>query len=317
MARGITELDVHRAADALVAKGERPTVERVRAHLGTGSPNTVTRLLETWWQSLGSRLHPESPGVKDAPAVVGKLAGQWWALALEHAREAVLAEFSEVREDLALKQEELFVRSKALAGEMSAVHARSEAAIASERIACTRATELQRLVDQLQLQAAELAEQRTAAIQRFEQVEASRQSLYDRLQETEESARSERENLAEHVRSVENRALSDIDRARQEAKTLQTQLASAVKRNTSVETAMRHRLEKAHSATAAAVQRADKQRGRCEALEEQLAKLHNLPADLEAALRRSQATPGPRKTSTKQRVKKKSSKSTNPARESS
>ena len=212
MARGITELDVHRAADALVAKGERPTVERVRAHLGTGSPNTVTRLLETWWQSLGSRLHPESPGVKDAPAVVGKLAGQ---------------------------------------------------------------------------------------------------SLYDRLQETEESARSERENLSEHVRSVENRALSDIDRARQEAKTLQTQLASAVKRNTSVETAMRHRLEKAHSATAAAVQRADKQRGRCEALEEQLAKLQNLPADLEAALRRSQVTARPRKTSSKQRAKKSSPKDTN------
>lgn len=58
MARGITELDVHGAADALVAKGERPTVERVRAHLGTGSPNTVTRCLETWWQSPGSRLQP-------------------------------------------------------------------------------------------------------------------------------------------------------------------------------------------------------------------------------------------------------------------
>ena len=41
MARGITEEDVHSAADALVCAGERPTVERIRAHLGTGSPNTV------------------------------------------------------------------------------------------------------------------------------------------------------------------------------------------------------------------------------------------------------------------------------------
>lgn len=39
------------------------------------------------------------------------------------------------------------------------------------------ATELQRLVDQLQLQAAELGEQRTAAIQRLEQMDASRQAL--------------------------------------------------------------------------------------------------------------------------------------------
>ncbi|WP_457321864.1 DNA-binding protein [Stenotrophomonas sp. P5_B8] len=37
MARGITELDAHGAAEALVADGERPTVERVRTHTGTGS----------------------------------------------------------------------------------------------------------------------------------------------------------------------------------------------------------------------------------------------------------------------------------------
>lgn len=47
MARGITETDVHTAADELVAAGERPTVDRIRTHLGTGSPNTVTRWLET------------------------------------------------------------------------------------------------------------------------------------------------------------------------------------------------------------------------------------------------------------------------------
>lgn len=256
-------------------------------------------------------MHPKNQGVKDAPAALGKLAGQWWALALEHARDAVLAEFSEVRQDLSLKQEELLVRSQALAGEMSAVHARSEAALAAERLACARTTELQRLVDQLQLQAAEPAGQRTAAIQRLEQVEASRQVLYDRLQETVESARYERESLAEHVRSVENRALGDLDRARQEAKTLQTQLASAVRRHASIDTEMRHSLEKAHSAAAAAVQMADKQRGRCEALEEQLAKLQNLPADLEAALKRSRVTPDPRKTSTKPRAKKNSSKAAN------
>ena len=55
MARGITESDVHTAADEIVAGGERPTVERIRAHLGTGSPNTVTRWLETWWQGLSRR----------------------------------------------------------------------------------------------------------------------------------------------------------------------------------------------------------------------------------------------------------------------
>ena len=54
--KGVTQEQVNRAADALVAAGERPTVDRIRAFLGTGSPNTVTRLLEGWWQTLGGRL---------------------------------------------------------------------------------------------------------------------------------------------------------------------------------------------------------------------------------------------------------------------
>lgn len=51
MARGITELDFHQAADSVVLAGERPTVERIRAVLGTGSPNTVIRI----WTRGGQR----------------------------------------------------------------------------------------------------------------------------------------------------------------------------------------------------------------------------------------------------------------------
>ena len=88
MARGITESDVHTAADEIVAAGDRPTVERIRARMGTGSPNTVTRWLETWWQRLGLRLEAQRRriGVPEAPEAVMALAGEWWALALEHAR---------------------------------------------------------------------------------------------------------------------------------------------------------------------------------------------------------------------------------------
>ncbi|KAG1540007.1 hypothetical protein G6F50_014423 [Rhizopus delemar] len=70
MAKGISELDVHQAADDIIAAGERPTVERIRAHLGTGSPNTVTRWLETWWQTVGFRLRQRAieaavPGIPE------------------------------------------------------------------------------------------------------------------------------------------------------------------------------------------------------------------------------------------------------------
>lgn len=67
MPRGITQDQVNQAADAITAAGERPTVERIRAHLGTGSPNTVTRMLDVWRQGLAERLQqasllPELPG---------------------------------------------------------------------------------------------------------------------------------------------------------------------------------------------------------------------------------------------------------------
>lgn len=88
MARGITENDVHEAADALVSAGERPTVECIRAHPGTGSPNTVTRHLDSWWGGLGARLHARrgSAAVPDAPAEVTDLASRFWETALSSAR---------------------------------------------------------------------------------------------------------------------------------------------------------------------------------------------------------------------------------------
>jgi hypothetical protein len=54
--RGIAQSDVAIAADALLREGVRPTIERVRARLGRGSPNTINPLLDDWWRSLASRL---------------------------------------------------------------------------------------------------------------------------------------------------------------------------------------------------------------------------------------------------------------------
>ncbi|MGE4335141.1 MAG: DNA-binding protein [Pigmentiphaga sp.] len=88
MAKGITETDVHTAADEIITAGERPTVERIRAHLGTGSPNTVTRWLDTWWKQLGERLQKQQAhrALPQAPDALAFLAGEWWSLAMEHAR---------------------------------------------------------------------------------------------------------------------------------------------------------------------------------------------------------------------------------------
>jgi Plasmid replication region DNA-binding N-term len=54
--RGIQEPQVWQAADALLHDGLRPTIERVRQKIGSGSPKTVSPMLERWFATLGQRL---------------------------------------------------------------------------------------------------------------------------------------------------------------------------------------------------------------------------------------------------------------------
>jgi len=287
MARGITEPDVHTAADELVAKGERPTVERIRAHLGTGSPNTVTRWLETWWNRLGTRLQPSRPDLDDAPAVLAELAGQWWELALKHAREVAHRELASSEQALAAERETLKASSRLATEELTQMRAERDVAITGEKIATTQAAELQHLVDQLQLQISELAEQRDLERRRADRTETARQQLDARLHDALETAKSEREDWTEYVRSVENRALSNVDRARQEVKELQAQQSKASEQHRALEKQLRQEIQAAQSAAATASQSADILRGRCDALEGQLSGLRDFPAQLQVALKRS------------------------------
>ncbi|EKT4089737.1 DNA-binding protein [Stenotrophomonas maltophilia] len=288
MARGITESDVHTAADELVAKGERPTVERIRAHLGTGSPNTVTRWLETWWNRLGTRLQAARPDLDDAPAVLAELAGQWWELALKHAREAAHRELAEAEQSLAAQRDAQQAESRLVADEVTQVRSERDAAITGQRIATTQAAELQQLVEQLRRQISELTEQRDLELRRADRIEAARQQLDVRLHEALETAKSEREDWTEYVRSVENRTLSDVDRARQDVKELQAQLSKTSEQHTTLENQLRQDIQAAQSAAATATQSADILRGRCDALEGQISILRDMPTQLEAALKRSE-----------------------------
>jgi ribosomal protein S14 len=63
-----TQEQVNQAADAILGTGKNPTVEKVRARLDTGSPNTVTRMLDVCRNQFGERLRRTSslPGVPDS-----------------------------------------------------------------------------------------------------------------------------------------------------------------------------------------------------------------------------------------------------------
>lgn len=190
--------------------------------------------------------------------------------------------------ELSAEREEHHRQQGALAKQASEMRSLSEAADVAEKLATARATELQRLVEQLHAQIGELKQQLKSSHQRVELLEAARDSLNARVQEVQDLARSERESLGEYVRSAEDRALRDVDEARQEVRLLQAQLAATVKKHTGIEADLRHAVERAQAVASSATAEADNQRGRSAALEEQLTRLQSLPAEFEAALRRSQ-----------------------------
>ena len=297
MARGITEIDVHTAADALVDAGERPTVERIRAHLGTGSPNTVTRWLETWWQGLGQRLqaHRARLAVPKAPDAVAELAGELWQLALESAHESALEGVAADRAALDEERSALQAERDAFAVEASTLRDKVEAAVHAEHVAASQAAELRRLVRQLEAQLTELAQQREAAQERAAEADAARQATDSRLQALQDAAQSERETMARHVQATEDRAHAEVDRARQESRELKGLVASLRKEQAAAKKAHLQAIEQSSAKALDAQREAEIQRAKAEALEAQLAQLRDLPAALQSVLQQAKAAPSPRK----------------------
>ena len=282
MAKGITEAQVHTAADALVTAGERPTVERIRAHLGTGSPNTVTRLLDTWWQALGARLTSQQAmaSIPDIPAGITTLAEQWWTQAWQQAREAVHA-------DLASEQQQLADDRAGLGRERATLHqahAQLQQALAqaqqAETATAARLVDIQRLVEQQAAQLADLTQQREALTTRNGRLEAEYLSVTARLQAQEATAAAERESLAQQLRAAEDHGHAEVDRARQESKGLRARLTAVEKERTTERESHRHELTTVRASLTTAQQDVAAYRARVETLERQWATLGDLPAIL-------------------------------------
>lgn len=112
MAAGVTETEVHAAADAIVARRERPTIERIRAELGRGSPNTVNRHLDTWWAMLSGRLDSGSAG--DVPAEIVELAAKIWKQVLPKASQLAADQLTEARAALEVRATEVDAQLQAV-----------------------------------------------------------------------------------------------------------------------------------------------------------------------------------------------------------
>src|ERR1700724_2488808 len=121
--RGVSSSDVERAADALLRAGERPTIEKVREKLGTGSPNTINPLLDAWWKRLSARLDAGPAALHRLPESVAHVAEALWMQALDEGRPRAALERNATPRALANDKQTLEVRSHVLSlreGEMEA-----------------------------------------------------------------------------------------------------------------------------------------------------------------------------------------------------
>jgi hypothetical protein len=126
--RGITPADVDRAADALLRDGERPTIEKVRARIGRGSPNTINPLLDAWWSRLAGRLDAGPAALHRLPEPVAHAAEGLWLQALEEARRRAQLEAGSTRTALARERQDLSLQSHVLSIRESELRARIAAA---------------------------------------------------------------------------------------------------------------------------------------------------------------------------------------------
>jgi hypothetical protein len=228
MARGVPQDEVFQAADALLAAGERPTVERVRLALGRGSPNALAPVLERWWAQLAQRLAQRLtlPGV---PEAVGAAFAQAWEAALEAGRTHAEAAVAPERAALA----DVLDKAEAASAEERTLRARLETQLATARGDATAAHAAlaiseQRNSDLLRERADQKAELQALSV-RLDATLARHHAVVLQAETERAAAAAERETLQAHVVQVEDRAHAEIDRLRQEAKVLRAELAAQAK----------------------------------------------------------------------------------------
>ena len=232
--RGIQEADVWGAADVLLSKGLRPTIERVREQIGRGSPNTVAPMLERWFGSLSQRIvggaaPPAGNDADGVPVSVRNAMRLLWETARREAEQSQEKALVEARDTLRAKE-------TALEGKQVELVQR-ETAFLETRVSLDQALKSSQqareaLEQQVTALASEGLKQREAAAREVARLNAllvDAQAATERLRQEHAAAQAVRDQdlraaIDRHT-AIERRMLEDVDRARQEAKQLGSGLA--------------------------------------------------------------------------------------------
>lgn len=227
MARaGVTQEEVNRAADGLLQAGERPTIERVRAVLGTGSQSTLMRLLDNWWSDVGRRLCAQEAkmALPAAPESVVLAASALWTAALADATAISERALEAARSDVARQAEALSAREQDLVASLNQANRAAAEANQSRIVAESKLAEIERLTQHQALQISDLQTQRDRLANERDSLVQRMATATEQLNKQTESAIADRQALEAQQRVHEDRWAKEIDRARQESAKLQTRL---------------------------------------------------------------------------------------------
>ncbi|HRN32289.1 MAG TPA: DNA-binding protein [Comamonas denitrificans] len=228
--RGVQEQDVWAAADAVLLQGERPTIERVRQHMGRGSPNTVGPMLESWFGRLGQRLSAaenEAQGDALLPQVVQEAALALWQAACKQAQVAAQTALQDQHTALAQAQEALAAREARLAqGELN-LQQQKQGLDAALKLAQDQQADLSERLAAMQQQLEQREAQLTAQRQEWDELQQQRDAERRQHSTALEAAAQERQRLAEQFSGNEKRWLGELDRSRQEVEKLKKQQQQA------------------------------------------------------------------------------------------
>ncbi|KPG96282.1 DNA-binding protein [Pseudomonas sp. RIT-PI-r] len=271
MAVGVPENDVFAAADAVLARGERPTVERVRLELGRGSPARVGGLLDIWWTRLAERLNGETR-LPALPSEVSQAFVSVWQQAIHLAQGVAELALTEQRQVLDVERERIAEVEDQARQDVAKRRQQVLDAVAGRQAAELRLADLELLLSQRQTQIDDLQQQRESMVLERREIHQRHQELQQELQGLRLKAEQERVAQETYVRGVEDRAHREVDRAREEGKAASSQLKMATRRCDELQ----RKLESAQGDLSEAQQRAVAQLARAETLEQQLLQLRQL-----------------------------------------
>ena len=268
MAVGVPENDVFAAADAVLARGERPTVERVRLELGRGSPARVGGLLDQWWARLAERLSGETR----LPALPGEVSQAFvavWQQAIHLAQGVAEQTLSEQRQVLAAERERVAAVEEQARQDAAQFRQQAVEAVTGRQAVELRLADLELLLTQRQTQIEDLQQQREGLLHERLEAQQHNQTLQRDLQALRLKAEQERVAQESYVRGVEDRAHREVDRAREEGKAMSVQLKETGRHFEQ----MQRRLDAIQTELSQSQQHAAAQQARADTLEQQFTQL--------------------------------------------